>query len=302
MSHHQLKREIIATQVSNLVIDEMGIMYIHRLQDETGSKSPDIVKAYLAVRDIFDYEVLREDLQSLEQEVETALKMKLLHELNRLIRRATRWFLRNRRGGLNILETIQHFKPKLSMIQESLSTILKGLAKESYEKNYQRLVDEKLPNEIAAKIACFPAMFSTLDIVEASTVNDMQVLDVASVYFNVGARLELSWFRDQIKAQPISNHWEALARAAFRDDVDRQQRNLAIAILGSVKSINGQQIEALVDAWLEQHKVLLDRWEYFICELKSSVPQFTMFAVALRELLDLSQTITFSNNLGSPKS
>ncbi len=53
--NHSLLREIIATQTSNMVINEMGAVFIKRLQDETGSTVDSIVRAYFIVRKVFFY-------------------------------------------------------------------------------------------------------------------------------------------------------------------------------------------------------------------------------------------------------
>ena len=295
MSGHRLKRELIATQISNCVIDEMGINFIHRLQDETGASSANVVSAYMASKEIFDASAIREQIVSLTNVIDSSVQIKMYQELNRLIRRGSRWFLRNRRGGLDIIETIEHFKPQVSAVYAALKDILKDEAYQYLEKEINHLLTENVSEELSYKVGSMSVMFSFLDIIEAAGVHNLPVLQVASVYYAIGAKLKLSWFRELIKAQPIDSHWEALARASFRDDVDKQQRNLAIGILQTNEE-KCTDTECYVEEWLGQHQFLLDRWEFFVSELQSSKPVFTMFAVALRELLDLSHAISYSKN------
>ena len=99
MRRHQLKREIICTQLSNIVVDDMGINFIHRLKDETGSSSVEIVKSYLVSKEVFNINVLRDEIYNLPSSIDNKTKYSMLLELNRLIRRASRWFLKNRRSG-----------------------------------------------------------------------------------------------------------------------------------------------------------------------------------------------------------
>lgn len=288
MHRHRLKREIIATRLSNVVINEMGISFVYRLKDETGSHEPDIVRAYFISRAAFDAYSLRREIHSLTGQVDAQHLLIMLHEVNRLIRRGVRWFLRNRGSNLPILETIEHFETPVKQISNILPSLITGQGEE-IDTFTQDLVDNKVPHSLAQKIGGMPAMFSALDIVEAAITHKFPIEQVASVYFAIGNRLHLGWFRELIKKHAITNHWEALARASFRDDLDRQQRNLAIRILKS----NGKKykdIDALIDHWLKRHVLLVDRWEYFVAELKNTPEaDFTMFSVALRELLDMSQ-------------
>ena len=45
------------------------------------------------------------------------------------------------------------------------------------------------------------------------------------------------------------------------------------------------------EAWGQSHSALVERWRFILADLKSSSAlNYTMFFVAIRELLDLTQT------------
>jgi len=286
MLQHRLKREIIATQLSNSVINEMGISFVSRLQDETGSEIPDIIRAYTVSREIFKMSEYQKMIDGLNTFVDPAIQMKMLQEVNRLIRRGARWFLGNRREGINIGENIQQFGPLVSELSQALPEFLSSEETE-VDPMAENLIQGYVPKELAYRVSSMTAMFSALDIVEASTIHKIPMPQVAAIYYSIGHRLQLDWFRELIKRHVVSNHWEALARAAFRDDLDRQQRNLTISIIHHNGSALNQT-ELLIDRWFKKHTLLVKRWEYFVTELKNSpILDFTMFAVVLRELLDM---------------
>lgn len=290
MEHHRLKNEIIATRVSNDVVNEMGISFVMRLQDETGSYPPDIIRAYTVSREVFEANSIRAKINSLTGDVESSIQLQMLQDLNRLIRRGARWFLRNRRSGLNIAETIQYFAESINRVTELLPELIEGSETEyDFDAQVKRLLEAKVPKDLAFRVAGMTAMFSSLDIVEAATVNKFEVETVARIYFAIGKKLELGWFRELIKKHVITNHWEALARSTFRDDLDRQQRNLTVGIL-FMNTAAQKELDKLIENWEKKNKNLVTRWKYFVNELKSTAePNFTMFSVALRELLDMSQ-------------
>lgn len=288
MTKHRLKREIIATQLSNAVINEMGITFVMRLQDETGALPPDIIRAYTVSRAVFEAQKFHSEIINLKNTVDSPVQLKMLQEVNRLVRRGARWILRNRRGGIHIAETIAHFASGVAEVSEALLKLLMEQGSDM-QVMAKTLIEANVPKELANRIACMSAMFSSLDIVEAATIDKAPVAQVAAIYYAVGDRLQLGWFRELIKKHVISSHWEALARASFRDDLDRQQRNLTINIMHH----NGEGLKdpsALINQWLKKHQSLVRRWEYFVNELKNTPEaDFTMFAVALRELYDLAQ-------------
>jgi len=287
MFSHRLKREIIAMQISNAVVNDMGLGFIHRLQDETGAAVPEIIRGYIGTREIFKAKKFREAVNALTFIVPAEIQTKMLHELNRLIRRGTRWFLRHRIGTLDVEDVIKHFTPKMQLVHEGLHHALQGSSEEYLIEFANELMAENVPEETALITARMGAMFSALDIVDAAITYNLSVEAVTVTYYAVGARLELGWFREQIKQHPVANHWDSLARAAIRDDLDRQQRNLTVAIMQNQPDVT--DIEIKVDTWMAQHKIMIDRWNHMIAELKSLTKrEFTMYSVALRELMELA--------------
>ena len=54
---------------------------------------------------------------------------------------------------------------------------------------------------------------------------------VMAVYFQLAARLDLNWLRDRIIELPRTNRWQALARAALREDLYGVHRSLAQEVI-----------------------------------------------------------------------
>src|SRR5690606_6994175 len=108
------------------------------------------------------------------------------------------------------------------------------------------------------------------------------------IYFAVGSALDLNWYHQQITSLAVENNWQALAREAYRDDLEWQQRAITVSILRMPAAAD---IEARLALWLEQQTQLVERWRGMLSELRSaSGTDYAMYAVANRELLDLAQS------------
>ena len=283
---HRLKREIIVTQITNNIIDEMGITFLHRLQDETGAEAPDIVCSYLIVREIFNVPGLRQSIKQLGNNISSTIKIRLLQEINRMTRRGVRWFLRHRQQGLNIEAEIKNFSAGSQLVAKTLPSVLQGPAQQAMDTLALELIEAGVPSDLANQVGAMGAMFSALDIVDAATMNNFRVEEVVSLYFEIGAKLELGWVREQIRRHPVNNNWDALARAAFRDDLDSKQRDLTVSVLKMQSNTTSHEERILL--WMENKASILNRWQQMLEALKSSSgPDFTRFAVTLRELGEL---------------
>jgi glutamate dehydrogenase len=289
LGEHQLRREIIATQVANDMVNHMGITFVERLNQSTGADAATIALAWIIARDVFRIDNWWDRIEDLDYHVSAKLQMDLMQDLMRLMRRSVRWLLRNRRAELNIQNHIERFADSVWAITSNLPEYLGEQARISWEKRHQPLSEAGLPKELASVLAGTGYLYSSLGIIEAQEATGMPLKTVANLYHDLGERLDLSWFANAIAALKPSSHWQALARESFREDLEWQQRALTTGVLRLVNESG--KLEESVEAWMLTHQPMIQRWKSMLAELKSvREPEYAMFSVALRELLDLAQS------------
>ena len=291
--NHKLRREIVATQVSSSMVDFMGITFVHRMKDAAGSNIPDIAKAFIASRDVFKLEHWWQQIEALDYKIDASEQMEMMRMLVRLMRRATRWFLRNNRRGVNVKEAIDRFQSGVQTVADSLPAVLSGPRRDVWEKRHNRYVEKGVPSTLATFIAGADSMLPVLGIIQAAEMTGRPLQEVAEVYFSLGSHLDLYWFSEEINALSIENHWQALAREAYRDDLDWQQRTLTVGVLQM--DCQSHSVDERVNAWAAKHSEMIGRWKGLISEFHAmDVKEFSMYGVALRELMDLAQSTLHS--------
>lgn len=286
MKKHYLAREIIATQVTNHLVSEMGIAFAYQMQDETGASIGSLVRSYVVATKIFKLDDLLTEVDALDYQVEAAIQYQMKEEVIRLVRRSARWFLRNRRVRLDIAATIAHFSQNISALYRRLPKLLVGGDKEAMDARQRELVERNVPTPVALKVACATPMFHALNIIEAATTNKEEVFRVAKIYFMLADRLELFWLRERINAFPVDNRWSVLARSSYKGDLDWLQRELTVRILVDTKA---RSIPGKIKEWWHKHEHQIRRWQSIITEMRSAdAKDFAILFVAIRELFDLS--------------
>ncbi|WP_439888942.1 NAD-glutamate dehydrogenase [Pseudomonas sp. MBLB4123] len=290
MRSHRLKREIVSTQIANDLVNHMGITFVQRLKESTGMTAAHVAGAYVIVRDVFRLPHWWKQIEALDHQVPAELQLQMMDELMRLGRRATRWFLRSRRNELDAARDVAHFAPRVEALALCLDELLEGPAREQWLARFQGYVEAGVPEELARVVAGTSHLYTLLPIIEASDVTGQEPAQVAAAYFTVGGgALELSWYLQQISSLPVENNWQALAREAFRDDLDWQQRAITVSVLQMGEG--PEEIEARVAHWLDQHRLLVNRWKSMLGELRAATgTDYAMYAVANRELMDLAQS------------
>ncbi len=288
LSEHSLRREIIATQLSNHVVNVMGITFAYRLQTETGSSIAEIVRAFSVAS--YVYQALEFDklIESLNFRVPVAMQYSMLHHVRRLLNLATRWFLRANRLTGDLSQLVLHYTNGMKKLEVLIPELMTGVTKEYLNSLTKQFVDAGLPLEPAKRIAVSRALYTGLNIIEVATQHKFDLLQTAKMYFEVGGKFNLVWFRDQIANDSREGHWNTLARLSLRDQLDMLQRQLSIAIMRSRKKESS--VAKLIDQWRDAHKVAIERWEKIQHMLYSSnTVDYVMFFISLGELADLIQ-------------
>ena len=151
-----------------------------------------------------------------------------------------------------------------------------------------KLVQSGVPKDIAMRIVSLSSLFSVMDLAEIANSSSKNISMVSNTYFKLGARMGLHWFLDQITHQPVANHWQALARSSYREELDWQQRTLSEVVLNSFEG-DDNDVDKQIDQWMDSQDLLLQRWKQMLAEFKTSQSHdFAKFSVALRELMLLS--------------
>ena len=192
MERHPLKHEIIATHITNEMINRVGSTYVYRMQEETGARTPDVVRAYLLTREIFDFVSFWQALEALDNELPDSVQSDMLIDSERLMTRATVWFLRYQNLKVNIAKTVEHFASGVKAIAANLDKFLSSEERVGLTLAAERLSQNNVPKDLAKRLVSFEPLYSALDIVEIAIGTKHSVEEVAGVYFVVGGRLHLS--------------------------------------------------------------------------------------------------------------
>ena len=295
LARHRLRREIIATQLANNLVNHMGVTFVRRLEQATGAGAGEIMAAYVVARDVFRLMEQFDGIARLDHQVSADIQLEMMDELMRLARRATRWFIR--RSGQQPIgqqsrtaELVEHFGKQLQALNEHFDEIFDGSVRQLWEARCEYYTAAGVPMEIAQRVAGAAHSYTMLGVIEAADATGQPPRRVAEVLFALGSELQMPWFAGQINALPVESHWQALAREAYRDELENQMGSMAISVL----QLGERDIatELLMADWLERYAARVRRWQDLLGELRNSGQNdYPMIAVAMRELGDLASTV-----------
>ncbi|HET7593380.1 MAG TPA: NAD-glutamate dehydrogenase, partial [Rhodanobacteraceae bacterium] len=282
MQRHRLKREIIATAVTNSIVNRMGATFVLRSQEDTGETAAAVVKAYNAARQILHARELWAGIESLDGKVSEASQIDALMKVWSLLRHVSRWLLNRPGTVLGITDLVQRYQPGMDTLRAALPARLTETGRASWGVDLEKWQGMGFPDELTHKLATIPSLEVAMDVIETSSESGRPVEHVAQVFFDLGAAMDIEWLRGQIEKLPVESRWHAQARGALRDELAVQQRAMVSQILASEQGRQGA--DGAVAAWLQRDNPQMQFTRSMLDEIRGVDVDYPIASVALRRL------------------
>jgi glutamate dehydrogenase len=278
IKRHRLRREIIATAITNSLINRMGPVFPVRTQADTGADPAAIARGFTIAREVLDLRDIWTQVEALSVRVASAVQYAGIEHTTRILRHLCYWLLTNQRGDLDIDRAVARFRPGVAELLRDVGAILGTEELARFTALQARFVADGLPAGLAARIASLDALHGALDLVEVAAATRLPIAFAARAYYQIGERLGLAWLKQQVESLPAEGHWHAVARGALRENLYAMQRKLAAAVL----ACPGEGPAQRVAAWVTRHAGEVGYLEALIADLRTgSAPDFATLSVAL---------------------
>jgi glutamate dehydrogenase len=288
MTDHPLRREIVMTQLVNEAVNRGGTSFFFRTMEETGAGPADVLRAYVVVREIFGLRGLWRSVEALDNKVSVDAQTAVYLEARRLLDRAVRWMVSNRRSPLDVHGEIARFRPGIEEMLPKLAKLFRGRDRESLADNCGELCKLGLPMEVADHATRLMYSFGLLDIIETAHASGRDISEVAGVYFVLSERFRIDDLLSKISALPREDRWQTMARMALRYDLYAALAGLTAEVLAATPS--GVDAEKRVLEWEEANTTSIARTRNAIGEFEESGADLAALSVLLRQVRTLVRT------------
>ena len=278
---HRLRREIIATDLVNNMVNLAGISFGHRMIERSGASITDVSRAFLASREIVCFRELWSDVEVLGGSVDLDTQISMFLDVRRMAERVTAWLLRSRPSPLDISATIEEFAASFSMLAGSFDVLVDGLVNKDIEHRRLLRVTAGVPGDLARRSANWPWLHTCLDVIEVACRERNDVIDTGVAYWAVFEAFNIGWLWDGIGNLPRADRWQTQARASLRDDLMTVIADLTGAV---IRTADGSP-----SVWIEANRDAVSRVTDMEAEIRR-VESFdlTTLSVALRQLRNLT--------------
>ena len=289
IERHRLRREIIATVVTNAMINRVRPTFAWSMCEETAKPPADIARAFIIMRDAFDLRTVWKEIEALDNQIPASVQTEMMIAVARLLERAILWLLHSGYERLDIAAHVNEFRPRIEAIQNHLVEVLPASLLASVRVRQAELTEDGIPESLARRVASLDVMSSAMDIIRISQTDAAHsVEEVARVYFGVGARFGLDRLRTASSGIAAETPWQKTALTTLIDDLFAYQSQLASRVIGEA---NGAKGADPVELWLASRSRVVERIDQTMHDFRaSSSVDFAMLAVASRQLRGLLES------------
>jgi glutamate dehydrogenase len=227
---HPLRREIIATSLTNDIINSGGPTFVVRLVEETGSTPGDIAYAFAAAMAVYDVHQIYTGIDALDGKIDGQTQLRLYRKVQNLLRTQTAWFLRHGLSEESLEPEITRYRGGVEYLAMHLAEALPTAAQPPFEDEARRLEGEEIPSGLAWRLAALGPLSQALDVVRVSNAASVPVPAAARTIFAIRETFHLDELTAASDALSAGDYFDRLAVNSSLASVASAQRGLAKSV------------------------------------------------------------------------
>jgi glutamate dehydrogenase len=232
LARHRLRREIIATQLSNDMIDLMGVSFLHRMSRDSGHSETAIARAWFIAASLSDAAELRQRLARLaEGDIAAGVVDRWLIGLARVLERTARWMLASVPADAPIDEIIQQYLDGLHLLRGDFRAVVAGPERELFEARVSEARELAHQDDLAAFLITVRFLDHLLEILNVARETEQPPVRVGRAYYLVSELLDVPALRQSVFDTAGDSRWDQRAAQVLVEDLGRAHRRLTTAVV-----------------------------------------------------------------------
>lgn len=288
---HKLRTQLVATQLSNLVVDEMGLIFVYQLHEQTSKSILSVLKAYLVCREIFSLPEILGMIDAHEDNLPRDQYLCLREEYVEFVKTATQWFLHTPIIKKSCSELVSHFKKPVSQYESKITNYLSDRKLVHFRQSLDDAIKMNFSEKEAKRLASLPFLLDALKVIGYADYFLQPVHVVATLHNHLMYELNIQSIVAMVEQYEIEDHWTAAAIINLKKKLDYLIQRL-IGEMISTKAIKPQQ---KASDWDKANIDRLERWHNLLEECQDG------FANSHSRLATLSVVINMLGQFSKKK-
>jgi glutamate dehydrogenase len=243
---HRLRRELVATKLTNELINRAGLSAPFELAEELGTGLADVACAFLAARELFGFAELWQSIDHADVPAEVANRLHLAAQQALRGQMADLLRLGSGRGPSDLVAAI---RPGLKALTHAIDRVVKSEVRGQLDRLTASLTAAGAPHALADAIVAIEAMDGAVGVSLLAAERRLDVAATAQAYTQLGEVAGLDWARGAAGALTSADPWERLLTAALVRDFEQ----IRLDLLRRIVAENADPVAALAN-WVDANQ------------------------------------------------
>ena len=233
LERHRLRRQIIACQLTNDLVDLMGATFVNRVSRDTGRTPSEVAGAWLIAARLADHADLARRVSGEGDALPSSVAYRWLLALARVLERTTRWLLVNVDLDQETATIIERYRDGLEGLRADFAEFVAGDDRVVFERRIDEIERHGAEPDLAKKLITFRFLDQLLEILRVAQETGAKPLVAGRAYYQISELFHVPWLRQAIFGSAGEDRWEQRAAQALAEDLSRAHYRLTRRALRS---------------------------------------------------------------------
>jgi glutamate dehydrogenase len=286
LGSHRLRREIIASQLTNDLVGVMGATFVTRVERDTGWSRELIARAWLVASRLADHRALVAQMAE-QSSMNARVAYRWILGLARVLERTTRWVLQNVEPEVSPAQIVGENLEGLAMLRESFGEFVTGEERTLFEARVREIQDVGAEATFSRRLITLRFLDQLLEILGIARETESDVVGTAHAYYQASELFDVPWLRRCTFAAAGDDQWEHRAAQVLSEDLSRAHRRVVVGVMAEAEG--PESVSAATERVLKARARDVERFRDIVSELKTEGSVgLAAVSVATRELSALA--------------
>ena len=265
---HRLRREMIATSLSNRIVNRLGMVHPFELAEEEGVGLAEVAAAFVVAERLFGLGPLWRDLE--DATIPEAARLALFDRLAAAVGNLMSDVLRTAAGKVaagTMIEALQKDVTTLVAGREDLLTDEPRARSKALQASF---VAAGTPDALAARVASLFDFDGAVGLAQASRETGIEPCLLTHAFTDVGTRLGLDWAQGTAAYMSPSDVWERLLVSGLARDIQQMRIEFLRRLMRTKTGKDDPR--GAVAAWAERNREGVAQFRAMIARARSRPP------------------------------
>jgi len=268
ITDHQLRRELLATDLSNRIVNRLGMVHPFQLAEEEGVGLSQIAAAFIVVEELFALPALWQALDS--EPMSESARLMLFDRLSAAVGNLMSDVLRSSAGEVDASAMIADLRSGVSDLTQARAELITQETRDRAAALLDGFVAQGAPEVLAKHVTDLFDLDGAIGLAKLSLNTGIAPTCVTEAFTDIGGRIGLDWAQGTAAHMTPSDIWERLLVDGLARDFQQMRIDFLRRLMANEAS-RENPVQAVAD-WAQRNQAGIAQFRAMIARAQKQQP------------------------------